>query len=120
MADVTPQSVTRQDLRDALASGPGRRPTSLLNAAPVETTPVETAPAWDWDGGELGAGEQLELHELRQLAAEQREHIEEVSTAKDAAEARERELRAGLQQLAGAGPFRRGRVIADLRGHGLL
>jgi hypothetical protein len=115
MADVTPQSVTRQDLRDALASGPGRRPTSLFNAAPVEP-----APAWDWDGGELGAGEQLELHELRQLAAEQREHIEELTSAREAAEARERELRTGLQQLASASPFRRGRVIAGLRKLDLL
>jgi hypothetical protein len=114
MADVTPQSVTRQDLRDALATGPGRRPTSLLNATPAET------PAWDWDGAELGAGERLELHELRQLSAEQREHIEELTTAKESAEARERELRTGLQRLAKASAIGRRRVIADLRKLDLL
>jgi hypothetical protein len=114
MADETPQSVTRQDLRDALASGPGRRPTSLFTASPVD------APAWDWDGGELGAGEALELHELRQLAIEQRQHIEELTTAKEAAELRERELRTGLARLAEASPLGRRRVLADLRRVDLL
>jgi hypothetical protein len=114
MADVTPQSVTRQDLRDALATGPGRRPTSLFNATPAET------PAWDWDGAELGAGERLELHELRQLSTEQREHIDELTTAKEAAEAREQALRSGLRRLANASPIGRRRVIADLRRTDLL
>jgi hypothetical protein len=108
MADVTPQSVTRQDLRDALASGPGRRPTSLLNASPAD------APAWDWDG-ELNPGERLELHELRQLTAEQRDHLEELTAGQEAAAVREGELKSALERLAAAGPFARRAVLAELR-----
>jgi hypothetical protein len=113
MPDATPHSVTRDDLRDALASRSQRRPTSLLNAAPAE------APAWEWDA-ELPAGERLELHELRALVAEQREQLEALTAGHEAAERRERELTGALAELAGAGPFGRRRVVASLRSRGLV
>ena len=130
MADAPQNSVTRDDLRDALAhSGPRRRPTGLLSARPDEprredppqaTTPApESEPAWDWDAAP-SASDQLELEELRGVTAEQRKHIDELVIAQTAATEAERDLRAALAELAGAGLMRRRTVVADLRRRGLI
>jgi hypothetical protein len=113
MADEPHPSVTRQELSDALAAGPRRRPTTLINAAPVD------APAWDWDA-ELAPGERLELHELRQVVTEQRAALETLTHERDAAETRERELRLALRSLAAAGLWRRRAVLAEIERAGLL
>jgi uncharacterized protein involved in exopolysaccharide biosynthesis len=113
MTDDSHKSVTQQDLREALAPRAARQPTSLMQAAPVEER------AWDWDA-ELAAGERLELHELRQVVAEQREELERLIAADEAAAAREGELRDALAKLASAGPFGRRRVLGELRSCGLL
>src|SRR3954454_11699282 len=70
MADAPQNSVTRDDLRDALAhSAPRRRPTGLLSEpresgarreprefeAPREREPVSSEPAWDWDAAPSAA-----------------------------------------------------------------
>src|SRR4051794_15902485 len=115
MADATPNSVTRDDLRDALSSRGRKRPTSLLAAEPA---PAQ-APAWEWDAA-LPAGERLELDELRQVVAEQREHLDRLTAAEEAAAVRERELRDALYELADAGIFARRRVLASLRSRGVL
>jgi hypothetical protein len=113
MADEPHASVTRQELSDALAAGPRRRPTTLINAAPAD------APAWDWDA-ELAPGERLELHELRQVVAEQRTALDALTAGRDAAEARERELRLALRTLAAAGLWQRRGVVAELERDGLI
>ena len=114
MGDQQHNSVTRQDLSDALAVGARRRPSTLMNAAPKPSRP-----AWDWDT-ELGPGERLELHELRQVVAEQRAELEGLDAARKAADGRAQGLHAALERLAAAGPFRRRAVIAELRDCGLL
>jgi hypothetical protein len=117
MADAPQNSVTRDDLRDALAHpGPRRRPTGLLSARPEREPDAE--PAWDWDAG--SAAEQLELAELREVTAEQRRHIDELVGAQEVAAAIERELRQALAELAGAGLMRRRAVVAGLRARGLI
>jgi hypothetical protein len=113
MTDDLHKSVTRDDLRNALASGTGRAPTNLLSAAPAE------APAWEWDSG-LNAGERLELEELRQLTDEQRERLEELTVLEAAAAERADQLQEALRRLATTGAFKRGAVIAELRRAGLL
>jgi hypothetical protein len=113
MTDDLHKSVTQDDLRNALASGTGRAPTTLLNAAPVE------APAWEWDSG-LNAGERLELEELRQLTGEQRERLEELTVVEAATAERAEQLQEALRRLAGTGAFRRGAVVAELRRAGLI
>jgi len=145
MADAPQNSVTRDDLRDALAhSAPRRRPTGLLSAQPAEPReePRESMehelarhesaphhvesrqaaasePAWDWDAAPSTA-DRLELEELREVTAEQRRHIDELVEAHDAATQTERELRAALTELAGAGMLRRRAVVAGLRARGLV
>jgi hypothetical protein len=129
MADAPQNSVTRDDLRDALAHpGPRRRPTGLLSARPEEhehepasrrATTAPGEPAWDWDAGP-GAAEQLELEELRELTAEQRRHIDELVSAHEAAADSARELRDALTALAAAGPLGRRPVVRDLRRRGLI
>jgi hypothetical protein len=120
MADAPQNSVTRDDLRDALAhSGPRRRPTGLLDARPDEPRRREPEPAWDWDAAP-SASDQLELEELRGVTTEQRQHIDELVTAQAEAAATERELRDALAELAGAGPLRRRSVVAALRRRGLI
>jgi hypothetical protein len=117
MADAPQNSVTRDDLRDALAHpGPRRRPTGLLSVRPDARQPE---PAWDWDAG-TGVAGQLELEELREVTAEQRRHIDELVAAREAAADAERDLRDGLAALATAGPVRRRAVVRDLRERGLL
>jgi hypothetical protein len=117
MADAPQNSVTRDDLRDALAhSGPRRRPTGLLSARPQER---EAEPAWDWDAAP-GEPDLRELDDLRSITAEQRRHIDELVTAQEAAAETERELRAALAELASAGLMRRRAVVARLRAHGLI
>jgi hypothetical protein len=117
MADAPQNSVTRDDLRDALAHpGPRRRPMGLLSPRPDEPRPE---PAWDWDAGS-GAAEALELEELREVTAEQRRHIDELVTAHAAAAETERQLRDALAELAGAGVLRRRAVVAGLRERGLI
>jgi hypothetical protein len=123
MADAPQNSVTRDDLRDALAhSGPRRRPTGLLSPRPDEARrePAPAPePAWDWDAAP-SAADQLELEELRGVTAEQRHHIDELVTAQAAAAEAERELREALAELAGAGVLRRRAVVAGLRRRGLI
>jgi hypothetical protein len=113
MTDDLHKSVTRDDLRNALASGTGRAPTNLLSASPAE------APAWEWDGG-VSASERLELEELRQLTTEQRERLEELTVVEAAAGERADLLQEAVRRLASASPFKRGAVIAELRRAGLL
>jgi hypothetical protein len=113
MADATPPSVTRDDLREALAPRAGRRPSRLLGSVPEES------PAWEWDA-DLATGDRLELEELRQVVGEQREHLERAEAAREAAAAREEELRAALAELAGAGILARRGVVAELRARGLV
>lgn len=132
MADAPQNSVTRDDLRDALAhSAPRRRPTGLLSEPhearhepfverherPAE--PPSSEPAWDWDAAPSTA-DRLELEELREVTAEQRRHIDELVTAQSTAADIEHELRAALTELAGAGVMRRRTVVADLRRRGLV
>jgi hypothetical protein len=133
MADAPQNSVTRDDLRDALAhSAPRRRPTGLLSEpserfAPSEPRvasqprdePVTSEPAWDWDAAPSTA-DRLELEELREVTAEQRRHIDELVTAQSVAADTERELRDALAELAGAGVMRRRAIVAGLRQRGLL
>jgi hypothetical protein len=119
MADAPQNSVTRDDLRDALAAaGPRRRPTGLFSR------PEGTQPAWDWDAARdaatPSAAEALELDELRGVTAEQRRHIEELVAAQEASAQTEHELREALSELAAAGMFRRRAVIDGLRARGLL
>jgi hypothetical protein len=119
MADAPQNSVTRDDLRDALAhAGPRRRPTGLLSARPDEPR-REPEPAWDWDAAP-SAADQLELDELREVTAEQRRHIDELVTAQAAAATTESELRDALAELAGAGVMRRRTLVAGLRERGLI
>ena len=113
MADATPNSVTRDDLRDALSTRGRKRPTSLLSSEP------SPAPAWEWDAG-MPTAERLELDELRQVVAEQREHLEALNAAQESASEREEELRDALAELAGAGVFARRGVIASLQARGLV
>jgi DNA-binding transcriptional MocR family regulator len=113
MADATPNSVTRDDLRDALSTRGRKRPTSLLSSEP------SPAPAWEWDAG-MPAGERLELDELRQVVAEQREHLETLTAAQESAAEREHELREALAELAGAGMLARRALVAELRASGLV
>ena len=113
MADATPNSVTRDDLRDALSTRGRKRPTSLLSSEP------SPAPAWEWDAG-MPTADRLELDELRQVVAEQREHLERLNAAQESAAEREEELRDALSELAGAGLFARHRVLASLRSRGLV
>jgi|tagenome__1003787_1003787.scaffolds.fasta_scaffold20419856_2 hypothetical protein len=116
MADAPHNSVTRDDLRDALASaGPRRRPTGLFSA-PARERPE---PAWDWDASP-SAADALELEELREVTAEQRRHIDDLVTAQERAQSTERELRDALTELASAGLLRRRAVITGLRARGLL
>jgi Spy/CpxP family protein refolding chaperone len=118
MADAPQNSVTRDDLRDALAhSGPRRRPTGLLSARPEREPSAQ--PAWDWDTG-TGVTEQHELIDLRDVTAEQRRHIADLVRAQELAAATERELREALSELAGAGVLRRRAVVATLRQRGLV
>jgi hypothetical protein len=124
MADAPHNSVTRDDLRDALAAaGPRRRPTGLFSA-PGEARERDSQPAWDWDAardaGVPSASAALELEELRGVTAEQRRHIEELVCAQETAAETERELREALSELAAAGPFRRRAVVDGLRTRGLL
>jgi hypothetical protein len=117
MADAPLQnSVTRDDLRDALAAGPRRRPTGLLSPRREER---ESEPAWDWDAAP-SAADQLELDELRGVTAEQRRHIEQLVAARDVAAQTERELRAALAELATASIFRRRAIVTGLRSRGLI
>jgi Spy/CpxP family protein refolding chaperone len=117
MADASQNSVTRDDLRDALAhSGPRRRPTGLLSARPQAPA---AEPAWDWDAAP-GEPELRELDDLRSITAEQRQHIDELVTAQEAAAETERELREALAELATASLMRRRAVVARLRAHGLI
>lgn len=117
MADAPPQnSVTRDDLRDALAAGPRRRPTGLLSPRREES---DAQPAWDWDAAP-SAADQLELEELRQVTAEQRRHIDQLVAAQEQAAATEHELRSALSELAGAGVFGRRAVVTSLRRRGLI
>src|SRR4051794_23293303 len=140
MADAPQNSVTRDDLRDALAhSAPRRRPTGLLSARRDEPRGVDepraeheprgvgeprhageraAEPAWDWDAAPSTA-DRLELEELREVTAEQRRHIDDLVTAQEVAAETERELRGALAELAGAGPLRRRAVAARLRERGL-
>jgi hypothetical protein len=113
MPDVTPDPVTRDDLRDALSARGRKRPTGLLSSEP------SPAPAWEWDAG-MHTAERLELDELRQVRAEQREHLERLHAAQESAAESETELRAALTELAGSGPFARRRVLASLRARGLI
>jgi hypothetical protein len=113
MSDDPHKSVTRDDLRNALASGTGRAPTNLLSATPAE------APAWEWDSG-VSASERLELEELRQLTTEQRERLEELTVVEAAASERADQLLEALRRLASTSAFRRGAVIAELRRAGLI
>lgn len=118
MADAPQNSVTRDDLRDALAhSAPRRRPTGLLSEPREPDEGHE--PAWDWDAAPSTA-DRLELEELREVTAEQRRHIDELVTAQTDAANTERELRGALAELAGAGLMRRRAVVADLRRRGLV
>jgi hypothetical protein len=137
MADAPQNSVTRDDLRDALAAhGPLRRPTGLFSRPeesdesqeshePVRDrdrehgVPREPEPAWDWDASP-NAADALELDELRGVTAEQRRHIDELVTAQEAAAETERQLREALSELAAAGALRRRAVVAGLRARGLL
>jgi hypothetical protein len=129
MADAPQNSVTRDDLRDALAAhGPRRRPTGLFSRpeAEPEREPAherehqrEPEPAWDWDAAP-NAADALELDELRGVTAEQRCHIDELVAAQEAAAETERQLREALSELAAAGVLRRRAVVAGLRQRGLL
>jgi hypothetical protein len=125
MADVPHNSVTRDDLRDALAAaGPRRRPTGLFSRPEAtedrERDPAPApAPAWDWDAAPSTAAA-LELDELRGVTAEQRRHIEELAAAQATAAETERELREALGELAAAGLLRRRAVVDRLRARGLL
>jgi hypothetical protein len=120
MAEAPQNSVTRDDLRDALAhKAPRRRPTGLLSEPREAREPVSSEPAWDWDAAP-SAADRLELEELREVTAEQRRHIDELLTAQDHAADSERELRAALAELAGAGVMRRRAIVAGLRERGLL
>jgi hypothetical protein len=113
MTDDLHKSVTRDDLRNALASGTGRAPTNLLSAQPAET------PAWEWDSG-VTTGERLELDELRQLTTEQRERLEELTVLEAASSEKADQLQEAVRRLASASTFKRGAVIAELRRAGLL
>jgi hypothetical protein len=120
MADAPQHSVTRDDLRDALAhSAPRRRPTGLLSEPREPREEPSSEPAWDWDAAPSTA-ERLELDELREVTAEQRRHIDELVTTQATAADTERELRSALAELAGAGVIRRRAVVADLRRRGLV
>jgi hypothetical protein len=98
--------VSGQDLRAALAHNGQSRPHPLMAEAP---------PSWEWT-----TEEHAELVELRASTATFEEQIHEMRREVNAARAVERELRDALRRLAGARPWQRRGVLAELAGRGLV
>jgi hypothetical protein len=106
MSEQNEPHVSGQELRAALAQNGRSRPNPLMADGP---------PAWEWT-----TDEQVELVELRATVATLQDQVGELRDAVDAGRARERELRDALRQLAGAGPWKRRGVLAELGARGLV
>ena len=103
--------ITAHDLRAALApQGAPRRPAALLS---------EPAGEWDWDPG-LSDAERVELAELRDTVAQQREQLDELRRARDTATTQARALHDALGSLASTRAWKRRGVVKALRARGLL
>ena len=106
MSEQNEPHVSGQELRAALAQNGRSRPNPLM---------TEGTPAWEWT-----TDEQVELVELRASVATLQDQLAELRDAVDSSRVRERELRDGLRELAGAGLFRRRGVVAELAARGLV
>jgi hypothetical protein len=103
--------VSADDLRAALArQGAPRRPAALLADRPSE---------WDWDPG-LCDAERVELAELRDTVAQQREQLDELRRARDTATSQAQALRDALSSLASSRAWKRRGAVKALRARGLL
>jgi len=76
-------------------------------------------PAWDWNA-DLSPGERLELHELRQVVAEQRSDLDCLTDAHEQTKLLVDELQASLRRALNARFFRRRKVLVEARERGLL
>jgi hypothetical protein len=111
MPDGAEPHITARDLRDRRRASSAPRPSAALA--------IGAPPEWDWDAG-LSDQDRVELTDLRDLTARLREQLERQDGELGRARSETRALRGGLRQLAGAGLWRRRRVIALLRAQGLL
>jgi hypothetical protein len=113
--DPTPH-ITGNDLRAALArDGRPRRRRSALLEPTAERDATPSAPAWDW---ETGLTEEHAAVELRADVDRLEAELRAARQQRDGALAEAARLRAGLARVGAARPWRRGRVLAELRADG--
>jgi hypothetical protein len=111
MSESRPEPhVSGQELRAALAAGGRSRPSPLIAERPVDQ------PAWEWRA-EISDGE---LDDLRRSSEELGGENERLQAALRDARALELELRGALERLAGAPPWRRRGIVAELVRRGML
>jgi hypothetical protein len=76
-------------------------------------------PAWDWSAEWDGESER-QVAELEAAVADLGAKLAGLQKQLEGGRSRERELRTALSDLAGAGLFQRGKVLARLKARGLV
>jgi hypothetical protein len=94
-------------------------PTSKAHAGEIRIEDRRSETAWDWSA-EWDGEHERQVAELEAAVADLGTKVAGLQGQLERTRIRERELRKALADLASAGFSRRRKVVARLRGHGLI
>ena len=104
------EPVTQQDMRTALRRATPRRGPALADVP---------EPAWDWHP-EFSEAERTELTQLRGTVERLDRELTTARAERDGSRRHAAELADALRELAATKPWQRRRVLARVRGRGLV